>query len=94
MTESQAWRIVAEEYDAGRTLIRFLCVNLIQTDHTPYRNAAIVAIPWALREKMVNRIEAALPEGAGAAYSDCEGDKQDARILACLLFSEIARDGR
>lgn len=88
MTESQAWRIVAEEYDAGRTWSRFLCVNLDSGCST-----ALDAIPLDLRMKMARRIHAALLPGANTAYDHrvLPDEQHGGRVLACLLFSEMSK---
>lgn len=94
MRESQAWRILAEEHDAGRTKTQFLC-SILQFPHlSPWLNPEINAIPRGLRQQMVQRIVAALDD-YGPAYNDHElnfPDVRQARVLACLLFAEQARD--
>lgn len=92
MKESQAWRILAEEHDAGRTKSDFLCVNLqYANSDLPWENEKVATIPFALRQQMITEIHANIPNG-GAAYRDFEPDTRNARTLACLMFAEQAID--
>lgn len=91
MTESQAWRILAEEHDAGRTKAEWLCCCL--DDFNAEENPRLNRIPSHLLAGMQERIRTFLPPGA--AYPDREYDAPDvrpARVLACLMFSEIAKE--
>ena len=100
MTESRAWRILAEEHDSGRTNSEYLCVNLKCATGSPlyypdYRNKALAKIPAAMREVMVNRIEAALDSNIPAYYEGKDGTcakLRESRVLACLMFAEQAQD--
>lgn len=88
MRESTAWRIVAEEYDAGRTPSTFLCLILDWP-----RNDAIETIRGTMRSTMISRIQDALGDRATAFNSDVgDTEGREARVLACLLFSAIAKD--
>ena len=94
MTESQAWLILAEEYDARRTTSEYLCLDLKYSGiERGYHNRAIAAIPLALRRRMVDRVEMALSFGYGPAYEETGTEERGGRLLACLLFSEITKNG-
>jgi hypothetical protein len=73
MRESTAWRILAEEHDAGRTMSEFLCNNLEHAEGQ-YPNAAIADIPSALRQEMKFKIGSALGARA-AAYAVLSSEK-------------------
>ena len=91
--EAEAWRVVAEEYDAGRTATEYLCLDLKYSGiERNYRNRRLAAIPLTLRMRMVDRIEVALPLGY-PAYEKNGIEEHGGRVLACLLFSEMAKDG-
>jgi hypothetical protein len=93
MKESHAWRILAEEVDAGRTRSSFLCINLDGCDGV-FGNDAIATISRDLRLLMINRIRTELSPDR-VAYGDFDIDDpkmQQSRTLACLMFSAIARD--
>jgi hypothetical protein len=92
--EAEAWLTVAEEYDARRTATEYLCLDLEYSGIARnYRNRRIAALPLTLRRKMVDRVEMALPLGYGPAYMKNGIEERGGRILACLLFSEMAKDG-
>jgi hypothetical protein len=92
--EAEAWRVVAEEYDAGRTATEYLCLDLKYSGiERYYRNRRLAAIPLTLRMRMVDRVEAALLFGYGPAYGENGIEEHGGRVLACLLFSEMAKDG-
>lgn len=90
MKESEGWLILAEEFDAGRTGDTMFLCNALES-HADL-NTVIQSIPLTLRERMVDRIDDNLDPHYSAAYRDTKPDTHGARTLACLLFSEVARD--
>lgn len=94
MRESTAWRILAEEHDAGRTS-KYLCLTLVISDYWQQRiNAGIGSIPADVRNAMISRIEDSVGHSGGAyeGVSIAEDEARQARVLACLMFAEVARD--
>lgn len=93
MKESEAWVILAEEFDADRYISRYLCNILnhgqLRDYNAPWGGVVFAEIPLALRKQMVARIEHAL-DHVGPAYED--RDEREARTLACLMFAEVAKD--
>lgn len=87
MKESEAWKILAEEHDAGRTVSVFLCPSI---NH-------LRGVSLRLGQRMRSRIRRALND-VGPAFSGDPGDSnysedaRQARVLACLLFSEQAKE--
>lgn len=92
MTEAEAWLILAEEYDAGKTKSKFLCISLSFPASEVYRSDVLAEIPEDLRREMINRIEYALGERS-TAYNSFEDDDKQGRVLACLMFAAQAEDG-
>lgn len=96
MRESTAWKILAEEHDARRTDYRCLCDNLRNT------SVSLANIPRPVRDAMRERIADAIGDAYVAAYPyvleinpDREQllqEQREARVLACLMFAEQARD--
>lgn len=92
MTESQAWRILAKEHDAGESGSKYLCFALDKAV-TP----ALAAIPAAMRRAMVNRMRLELDNGGIGAYETHEPrmsneEQKESRVLACLMLSQITKD--
>lgn len=97
MKESKAWRILAEEHDAGRTKSDYLCVNLKWP--ISWGNKALAKITQDMRSAMVQRIEDAMGGDNGSAYcagneDSCTSDEEarQSRVLACLMFAEQSAD--
>jgi hypothetical protein len=93
MKESEAWQILAEEHDAERTGSEFLCLNLSGLRRNV--NPATLLIPGDVADAMVERVRDALPPDEDTAYPEFELDCPDvrpARVLACLMFAEQAKD--
>lgn len=92
MKESTAWRILAEDHDAGTTSW-YLCNTLTNPEHY---GAKIAKAPYSLRQTMIGRIKDNLDiDGNGTAYRDATAsseEQRDGRTLACLMFAEQARD--
>ena len=92
MKESTAWRILAEEYDAGMLHSEYLCNNI----KSPTTGSRVEKIPESTRFDMIRRIGASLDEPGVAAYEDSLGEPtesfHDARVMACLLFALQAKD--
>lgn len=97
MRESRAWRIVAEEFAAGRTA-RLICIAL--GNHRG--NTRIKKIPDLLRAKMIDFVQSQLNPYSMYAYeyiSPVSMDKaalteqREARTTALLLFAEMAKEG-
>lgn len=94
MKESEAWRILAEEFEAHRAG-RFLCFALEgwQLEGWRREDARLGAIPVSTATKMQRRIREALGGSAVAYYSQevPDLDEQHAgRVTACLLFAAQA----
>lgn len=97
MRESTAWRILAKRFDARRARSPYLCNALGKNGVVPC--PAVAKIPAELRAKMVTRIVEAL-RPAYVAYASGEwfglfispAEARAGRVLACLMFAEIARD--
>lgn len=95
MKESTAWRILAKEYDAGRTGSSvYLCPVLKHPERTM---SAVTKIPLSVRQSMLARIEEDLGVDAGGAYDYdtkiSDEEERGSRVLACLIFSREAADG-
>lgn len=91
MKESTAWRLLAEDHDAGLGS-SYLCNTLKYGDAYPTR---VSKAPLDLRVQMIGRIDAALDFPGNAAYDGEDltyAEEREARVLACLLFAEQARD--
>ncbi len=85
MKLSQAFKVVAEEYDAGNTS-PYLC---FATMNSGYRSSAKVgAIPIDLRQEMSNEVREMIG-GRVYAYDDSE---REGRLEMLLLLSEMAKD--
>lgn len=98
MKESEAWQILAEEHDAGRTRSRFLCVNLMFSGvyylNEAYANEAVASIPERQRVRMARRIQRNL-DNAVAYYGDVADDEaRQGRVMACLMFAAQTRRER
>lgn len=100
MRESQAWRILSEEHDAGRTPYTCLCDNLRFVDDGEITRVA--KIPATLRDQMRARIASALDGEYAMAYpyissihpdrDELRQEQREGRVLACLMFAEQAKD--
>lgn len=89
--EPDAWLVLAEAHDAdlGST---YLCNTLSHPDS--YGASTVAAIPKDVRTAMRNRIMANLDE-SGVAYDGenmTSEEEREGRVLACLMFAEIAAD--
>lgn len=91
--ESTAWKIVAAEVDKTRPELYFLCniLNGVYYDRFPRTNELL----WELRQRMIRRIDATLPDFEESAYHTSiisTNEAQSARVTACCLFAAIAED--
>lgn len=95
MKESQAWLILADEYESGRTRSVFLCLTLELADNDAFYNTRLASIARSTRMKMIKRIQSALEGRSGsAAYSIFVpyDEAHAGRVTACLMFAEQAKD--
>lgn len=99
MTESQAWKILAIELAERRVKTKWMCITLEAGPplrSMMYANDAVLTIPYALRRCMIERIEAHLADDDDEIF--CQGAEMDyeesidARVLACLVFSEMLKE--
>lgn len=94
MTEAEAWRIVAEEFAAGRTKT-YICLSL-NNRFSPV-SERVEQIPAGLRYRMKGFVRELL-DGEMFAYNNNEGDDEgsenfEARLTALCLFAAMAKDG-
>jgi hypothetical protein len=87
--EAEAWLTIAEEYAAHRAC-SFLCFAVNNTGFRP--NPRIAALPIVLRNRMKAFIRAMLG-GQTFAYDNVGGVDRESRLMALLLFAEMAKDG-
>ena len=98
MTESQAWRIVATELAERRVKTKYICILLeagLAYHNLRYANDAIIAIPEAMRQDMIDRINSFLEadNNAETIVPEAEYDDSiDVRLLTCLMFSEMVKE--
>jgi hypothetical protein len=93
ITEAQAWEIVAEEFEAGRTS-RYLCFA-VGNDGSRF-NARVAQIPRELRTKMKRFVRRMVGRERVYAYDDLsslEQEGRDGRLTALTLFAAMAKDG-
>lgn len=92
LAEPEAWLVLAEAHDAGQGSF-FLCNTL--GNPLGCGASTVAQIPADVRQAMRSRIEAAINPDIGVAYDSrtaTDEEQREGRVLACLMFAEIAAD--